>query len=265
MFKLIGKIWHHSINHVRTWVLLVWRTFIWKEHLLPEDEVLRIRKSIRQVFKGSDVLVPLHYIFATKGYSGQNSLLGELLGKECALGRWAIDQRGVDFLWDMLMKLNPKAIVEFGSGVSTLVIACWIAHHAKGKCSFVSVEQDALEKERTYERLTDKGLQDYVDIVHLPVDKLGKYCQNEQKRKEVFESAKFDLVFVDGPSGPPGCRMQTLPMVLPFCRDKGVWILHDAIRDEEIDIVQQWSSLPGVVFKGFYMLGQGIGIGKWQA
>lgn len=48
-----------------------------------------------------------------------------------------------------------------------------------------------------------------------------------------------------------------------YLSDKGVWFLHDALRDGELDVVQQWQRDEIFRTKGIYVVGQGLAIGEW--
>ncbi|HRR34273.1 MAG TPA: hypothetical protein P5026_09260, partial [Kiritimatiellia bacterium] len=96
---------------------------------------------------------------------------------------------------------------------------------------------------------------------HVPIDESGKYQLDEINH--ITNGAKFDFVFVDGPAGPDGCRRHTLPALRSHLSDKGVWFLHDALRDGELDVVQQWQRDDIFRTKGIYIVGQGLAMGEW--
>jgi len=230
------------------------------------ERVMRMRKRLSSFFGVTDVLTPLDFVYRSRGYQlrgKQSKVLRDLLDSSVQMGTWAIDQNGAKMLWEWLEKERPAHIFEFGSGVSTLVFGAWIKQSATQGTSCVSIDQNRRDAEKTNAWLKRLGLSDFVIVHHVPVDVSGRYHLAEASG--IMNGVKYDFVFVDGPAGPDGCRCHTLPALRPHLSDKGVWFLHDALRDGELYAIQQWQRDDVFRTKGIYAVGQGLAVGEWGA
>lgn len=253
-------------DYLRSWVLWLHRKAITRSRLVHVERVMRMRKRLSSFFNVIDVLTPLDFVYRSRGYQLRGEHSEELCGlfdSSVQMGTWAIDQRGAKLLWEWLEKERPSHIFEFGSGVSTLVIGAWIKQSCTLGTSCVSIDQNQHDAEKTNAWLKRVGLSDFVNVYHVPIDGAGKYQFDEINH--ITSGTKFDFVFVDGPAGPDGCRRHTLPALKSHLSDKGVWFLHDALRDGELDIVQQWQRDDIFRTKGIYVVGQGLAMGEWGA
>ena len=97
--------------------------------------------------------------------------------------------------------------------------------------------------------------------MHAPLSVENAY-QFDKKLVWIATHAKLaDCVIIDGPSGPPGCRLSTLPSIIEFCRHGTRWFLDDALRDGELAVLSEWSKHPGIVVEGIYPIGKGLATG----
>ena len=110
-------------------------------------------------------------------------------------------------------------------------------------------------------RLLQHGLKDCVRVIHAPISEQGKYELDAKKLSEQLGPDKADWLLIDGPSGPEGCRVWTLPLLAKFCRSGTRWFLDDAFRDAEVRILGEWLRLPGVIVEGIYPVGKGLATG----
>lgn len=180
------------------------------------------------------------------------------------LGPWALDAETIYFLWKELMTDQPRFIIECGSGASTLIFAKYAALASRQGygCYVVSIEQDEQTACHTQSRLAASGLEGFASVVHVLLDHEGGYSGDavEANILSVFPGGLADFVLIDGP-GPPGSRLGTLPMLVPFCRDGAKWYLDDAVRDRELSILRKWRTLPGITVQGIYPVGKGMATG----
>ena len=210
-----------------------------------------------------DPICPPEGLFRTIGRSLSIPDLKDLLADDL-LGEWALDADSLSLLWRVLWKEKPKMIFEFGSGVSTVVLAHYAVQVSLqgNDCFVVSIEQNQEVRVNVEARLTKSGLGKGVKIICVPLDNEGSYCLKDLHEVQRSLSDKWaDLIFIDGPKGPPGCRFGTVPMSLQYCRDGARWLMHDAFRDGELSILRRWQHLPGITVEGIYPVGEGLATG----
>lgn len=179
------------------------------------------------------------------------------------LGGWALEPETVVLLARLLEHRRPTAILEFGAGASTL----FLARHSAARCAqgqavcVTSIEQDADVAATIARRLQDAGLDRIARVIHAPLDSQGSYTLDLRQLDAALGKLAIDFVLVDGPFGPPGCRLSTLPAVLPRCSVGALWVLDDALRDGELAALRAWRSLPALHVEGIVPMGRGVALG----
>ena len=211
----------------------------------------------------SDVLTPVLFRKGTNGYHGSHHELKSVFaGVE--LGTWAIDEKTMDWFWDTLDQVNPSVILEFGSGCSTCLFAAWMRlRNPRGVV--VSVDQNEWAAEQTCNWLRRVGLDGFVKVLVMPLDRYDNYIVKVADIKNLLGGRTVDVVFSDGPAGRRGCRENTLPSVFGVLSSSAHWYLHDALRDGELEILRKWESQPGVSVNGVLPFGNGLAIGTFDA
>lgn len=237
----------------------------WKHHelqsgqILDFDTVRHLNESYSRNGTIEDPISPLGK--GEIGYTGEHSELADIFsGVE--LGTWAIDSRTMDWLWDFLNKNKPNTILEFGSGSSTCLFCAWMKKY-KESGIVISIEQNKAEAEKTSDRLYKHGMANNGSVLFMETDTAGRIIIDHQKISQKLHGKKVDMLFVDGPAGPTGCRDNALKDSIPFLAKSGHWFLHDSYRTGELRIIEQWSKLNGVMVHGILSRGNGLGIGKW--
>lgn len=196
------------------------------------------------------------------GYTGVHLELANIFtGVE--LGTWAIDSRTMDWLWDFLNQNKPNTILEFGSGSSTCLFCAWMKKYNESGI-VISIEQNKEEAEKTSARLSKHGIANNGRVLFMETDAAGKIIVDLQKISQELHDKKVDMLFVDGPAGPIGCRENTLKDSMPLLAPSGHWFLHDSYRTGELDIINRWSTLKGVTTLGILARGKGLGVGRWD-
>lgn len=201
-------------------------------------------------------------VCATTGASLDVRELEELLAED-RLGEWALDAATLSLVWGVLCQDAPRSVLECGSGISTLALARYAESAAlKGKeCLVVSLEQSQDVKALTEKRLKASSLERFVSILHCPLDSQGNYSFGALEELLSRRSDReADLVLIDGP-GPPGNRLETLPMLLPYCRNGATWLLDDAFRDAELSSLRKWRRMRSIEVRGIYPVGKGLAVG----
>jgi hypothetical protein len=224
---------------------------------------LGMRRFMRRVCDGPDALVPPMETFRGAGSSLSDPELARLLADD-ELGTWALDVATIEVLWEKLQAERPATLLEFGAGVSTVLLAryaTWRAAQGLARPVIVSIEQDAAVREKVERRLASLGMGEGVDVLHAPLSAASRYQIDLNAIKTRLLGRAIDWILIDGPAGPDGCRVSTLPDVLPLCASGARWFLDDALRDGEIGILREWSRRRDLSVEGIYPVGKGLATG----
>jgi hypothetical protein len=225
---------------------------------------LGMRRFLRRVSGAPDALVPSLESFRGTGASLSDPELARMLAKD-DLGTWALDAASIETLWENLQAERPAAVLEFGAGVSTVLLARyarWRADAGAGRPIVISLEQDEGVRQTAMARLLSLGLEDGVHVLHAPLSPASRYQIDLTRLRERLAGRPLEWVLIDGPAGPEGCRDTTLPDVMPLCRDGARWFLDDALRDGELGILRKWSRLREVEVEGVFPVGKGLATGR---
>ena len=206
-----------------------------------------------------DPLFPVGY--HENGYKGDICELANIF-KDVELGTWAIDSRTMDWLWDFLLNQRPNTILEFGSGSSTCLFCAWMKKH-NPLGAIISIDQSKQESEKTTARLASHGFRNGC-VIYMDVDKDGKFVIDTEEISRRLNGRKIDMLFVDGPAGPTGCRENTFKDSMLLFEPSGHWFLHDSYRTGELGIIKQWATIKGVMTDGILACGNGLGMGRWN-
>lgn len=189
----------------------------------------------------------------------QHILKGEILGQS------ALDKTTIEFLWKKIILDQPRTIIEYGSGVSTFILAEYARLFHKTNLYYpiiISLEQNLDIKESIEKRLTNMDKESNVKIIYSPINEKGDYTADWDVLKKYLAGKKIDLILIDGPFGPPGCRINAIRNISEFCSETTEWFLDDAFRNGELWILQQWGNLAGIKIEGIYPFGKGFAKGK---
>lgn len=217
--------------------------------------------ALRHLAIGSDPLLP------RPSRSDSTSLKDPALAQILAgveLGVWSLGPRSINVLGDVIDRLRPKLVVEFGSGVSTVAMAYFLRMQSAGsETQLIALEQDVGYANSTRDRLRANNLADRVVVVHAPlvVDNVeGKRSIRYDLTPEFMSAIADrspDLIIIDGPVAETGGRFGTLPLLRPFVR-RADFVMDDAIRDSELQTAKDWSSLSYVTLDGIRPLEKGL-------
>lgn len=170
---------------------------------------------------------------------------------------WPISPDMGVFLLEKIRERNYDAIIEFGSGVSTLLIAKGLMafnlfKDNEDKC-FISFDHDEYYFTNTQSLLAYHGVESMVDLYLTPLkewsDGTGCYkyysCEDVliELAKRIQDGSKRLLVLVDGPPGNTcaNARYPALPFMSHFISNHEIdWVLDDAYRDEEKLTAELW-------------------------
>jgi hypothetical protein len=221
------------------------------------------RLLVGAAFQHLDPLLPSYASLRGTGSSLQIPELRSLLESD-ELGTWAVDRKTVEVLWAYLQRERPRIVIECGAGVSSVMFAAYAAleqRTTKESAAIFSLEQSCEVKAAIERRLETSGLSDHVNVLHAPTSEQGVYQLDEQELWAKLGARRADWIFIDGPSGPDGCRISTLPLLAKYCRPGTRWFLDDAFRDGELQILRTWSCMPEFTVDGIFPIGKGLATG----
>jgi len=155
-----------------------------------------------------------------------------------SLGGWSADVGLLELITDHILRLKPATIVEFGSGVSTLVIAAALRRSGARYSSFISFEQNEEFRGHTSRLVESHGLR--ADVRHAPLTKApapweGLWYDHGPLPRHI------DLLLVDGPPWTvhPFTR-GSAESLFSKLRIGGAVILDDAARPGERLVARRW-------------------------
>jgi ubiquinone/menaquinone biosynthesis C-methylase UbiE len=187
------------------------------------------------------------------------------------LGEWSLAADTVDFLVEEIQKRRPRAILEFGSGISTAAMAYLMKqiHGSRSKPLVFSIDQSAQFLSDTESRLASHGLLDVVRLYHAPVVQqtihgFPTFCYSlpESEVTHLLAGIRPDFVLIDGPAAEYGGRFATLPSVHQCLDPHAVVCMDDGLRDSELAIADWWHRLGYLNVSGIHWIGKGILIGR---
>jgi predicted O-methyltransferase YrrM len=152
---------------------------------------------------------------------------------------------------DFLLKLvelvvtgSPKYIVEFGSGVSSIVLGAAMKKFSQGKVDSFDHHQDF--SNNTNRIIEVNGLNDVVRINYSPLE---KYIFHEHEwqwydriKVDNIES-NIDLLIIDGPprSIQKRSRFLALPILFDRLAETSVVVIDDSNREDEKEVIEEWN------------------------
>lgn len=173
---------------------------------------------------------------------------------------WAGTFPFLEFLAETVAARHPATVVEYGSGVSTLVMAAALARLG-GKRKLVSYDHHAGFAEQTRRRLRALGL--HADVRAVPLNDSATYGYAGKFYASPDLPTAIDLLVIDGPPAwlTAGTRGAAAPVAFPKLAPGGMIILDDADRDGERKNARRWAAeWPGIDWT-FDARGKGLLLG----
>lgn len=179
---------------------------------------------------------------------------------------WSLNHEAINLLRQRFLQIRPDSVLEFGSGVSTVVFSHLLRQRfADDAVRLISVEQSAEFAARTETLLARAGSRKTVQF-EFPgmADQffdgatVSSYDLSDEVLGRVFSAIQPSLIFIDGPFGTGPVRGPVLPRILPYLTRPTTVILDDALRDNEMRILEAWTALPGVSVMGVSLIRKGL-------
>jgi protein-L-isoaspartate O-methyltransferase len=221
-----------------------------REHPVPLSHMIQLRDVIFEQTGRSNFLFAACRDGEADGSTLADQELAEALSG-VALGQWPMGVSAIDSWVEAVLERKPAAVLEFGSGVSTVVSAVLMRRiHGTGAVRVFSVEQGEEAAAQTRARLEALGLNDLVAIHIAPVERTlvdafesSGYAVTAEQMGSFLGDVRPEMVLIDGPFGGYGARFSTLPVAHPWlAEDAEIW-MDDALRDSELAIAHWWTVL----------------------
>jgi hypothetical protein len=157
---------------------------------------------------------------------------------------WVISPDFASLLIDLLRQHQPRTVVEFGGGTSTLITAQALKQMGHGHV--IAIEAIAAFAQQTAENIQRNNLQNVATVLHAPLTRVDVHGQEW----EWYDPAAFadvtdiDFMVVDGPAQHDNprrlARYPALPMMAERLTKPAVILLDDTKRDDERQIIDRW-------------------------
>jgi len=146
----------------------------------------------------------------------------------------------------LIISIRPKSVLEFGAGVSSVVVA--LSLHSNGIGRLTTVEHAPQYSTASWERvrsITDVSAELFESPLRLRFTRHG-LVYAYQSFDRVRQRGPFDFVLVDSPPGTIG-RDTTLYQSLPYLAPGAILVLDDAARVQEATVIRRWlRAVPGL-------------------
>jgi len=157
---------------------------------------------------------------------------------------WTLAPDACRFITSLVSKLNPRHILEFGSGLSTRVLAraCASLPHSSFLSSLDHDPEFGGAAAQQYFAQAEPRCHVRMQIAPIVSrDHGGKTLPSYLIQPEHFATQEpVDLVIVDGPPAMLGGREATLYQVMDFARPGTLVLLDDAMRKAEQSALAHW-------------------------
>ena len=192
----------------------------------------------------------------------------------CGASSWAMPSQAVLWMWHFLQQKRPRTIVEFGSGISTLLFASYALANPTHRVQVLTIDHEQAWIDTVNQKLAERQLDRFITTIHAPIvsfddasESSGVYAPRRVRRGIHSLQSQIDFVLIDGPPAHLYGRGGTLPQVLPWLSDKATVLLDDACRPHEFQLCSDWeqrfASL--VRWQGTVPIGHGIGVFRRKA
>jgi predicted O-methyltransferase YrrM len=169
------------------------------------------------------------------------------------LGDWSLDRAGLELVLGRI-DANCEAIVECGSGASTVAIARLLAERGHGRLH--ALEHDRDWAARTRGLLEAEGLGEPATVLDAPLEAqplAEPGCRWYAPAAVTRLPERIDLLLVDGPPAGEPCseraRYPALPALAGRLRPGATVILDDAGRPGEAWVLDRWRERLGFRYR----------------
>ena len=169
------------------------------------------------------------------------------IGRPLGDNGWELAPDVLRLLAALVARVKPRHIVEFGSGVSTLVFAYAAAR--SGDCLVSSIDHDPKFSTASMDALATAEGAELVSLQFAPlvarVRGGGLYPSYLVDPSKLASASPADVILIDGPPGVLGGRMGMLDQALEYAQSGSIVLLDDASRDDEQKAIGAWNAQVG--------------------
>lgn len=161
-------------------------------------------------------------------------------------GGWALTGDSAALLAREVLTRKPEAVLELGSGVSTLILGQILKRNGSGR--LLSIDHDPAWANQTRRFVEFLGLDDVVSVVDAPLKDVavGNTVATwyDIPKSSLDNLGAIDLLLVDGPPQARDTHMAARHPAFPLLRDRlsphALIFVDDASRKSESEMVQEW-------------------------
>ena len=165
----------------------------------------------------------------------------------------------------LIFKNKPQLFVEFGSGVSTIIIGKALQKLGSGK--IISFEHLEHEYKKTNIEIKSHGLDKICTCVYAPLKEIDFYGNkyNWYSINDNVFKKNIDMILIDGPpinTSVKESRFPALPQIIDFINEDSLILLDDANRLDEKNCINKWKEIYPQVKSNYISLERGLAIIK---
>jgi hypothetical protein len=210
-----------------------------------------MERSVREALKRTVRELAIHQQEQTRDVEALLQLYGDFRPRAPMppSGRWAVNASGLLRLVSLIREVQPKTVLELGSGTSSV----WIAYALEGTGGrLITVDHEREFAEQTKSFLAAHELLQYAEVRHAPLRPLQ--VDGRQFRWYAGEAfadlSDVGLLVVDGPPGGtgPAARYPALRQLESRLSARATVFLDDAERPDEQAVIEEWTrTTPGLI------------------
>lgn len=186
------------------------------------------------------------------------SRLNKYLSNDCFLAATSssLSFNTIAIIINDILINNRKNIIEFGSGISTIILARFFKYE-KLRCHLYSIDNNSKWILYLSEIIEKEKLNDYVTIIYSPLSKCAFNPYNinwyeVSKINDTIGDAIFDMVIIDGPEAHTNelkfARYPAIPYIKEKLNNCYSIFIDDATRSGEKKLIEMWSNILKVRF-----------------
>lgn len=161
-------------------------------------------------------------------------------------GGWALTGDSAALLAREALTRKPAAVLELGSGVSTLILGQILKKN--GQARLLSIDHDPAWASQTRRYVEFLGLQDVVSVVEAPLTSIALGDQSYEwydiPASSLDRLGPIDLLLVDGPpqskDNAHAARYPAFPLLRERLAQAAMIFVDDAGRATESNMVRRW-------------------------
>lgn len=154
----------------------------------------------------------------------------------------AISPDAAKIIVDLVLDKKSKTVIEFGSGVSTIIVSYLLKNFGAGK--IISLDHNKEYVRVTRDNLYQHGVAEFAKVIYasLEINEFNKKKYKWYRKDFLQELDKVDLVIVDGPPRRVGklARYPALPVLYEKLNDGASIIIDDAKRQSIQKMIKLW-------------------------